>query len=280
MPSLPARGPAVRQLGLAIPPERLPLWRHGRPLKRWRYVGVYTADLMLCVGDARIGPVPRRWWAVAEPGGALHGDSSTGRAGVELGGDRVRVERPGVLIDLELDEEAVEPVETASPVGPAGYIWTSKRACVPVKGIVALRGREHAIDGPHGFSDCSAGYHARHTAWKWSAGLGRTSDGRSVGWNAVTGIHDAAGASERTLWVDGVPRELGPVDFAADLSRLSFSDGGELRFSEWSAREERVNLLLVRSSYRQPFGSFSGGLPGDLQLASGHGVMEDHEVWW
>jgi hypothetical protein len=235
---------------------------------------------MLCVGNARIGPVPRRWWAVAEPGGALHGASSTGRGGVDLEGRRVRVEGPGVLIDLELDTDAAEAVETASPAGPDGYIWTSKRACVPVKGIVAVAGGEYAIEGPHAFTDDSAGYHARHTTWKWSAGVGRTDTGLGVGWNAVTGIHDAEGASERTLWVDGAPRELGPVHFAHDLSRLSFSDGGELLFSEWSAREERMNLLLVRSAYRQPFGTFSGDLPGGLRLPLGHGVMEDHEVWW
>jgi hypothetical protein len=36
----------------------------------------------------------------------------------------------------------------------------------------------------------------------------------------------------------------------------------------------------VRSLYRQPFGTFSGELPGALQLSEGWGVMEDHEVWW
>jgi hypothetical protein len=38
----------------------------------------------------------------------------------------------------------------------------------------------------------------------------------------------------------------------------------------------------VRSRYRQPFGRFSGALPGPepIALAQGFGVMEDHEVWW
>ncbi len=57
-------------------------------------------------------------------------------------------------------------------------------------------------------------------AWNWSAGLGRTEDDRRVGWNVVTGIHDAREASERTLWVEGRPRELGAVEIAADLSRV------------------------------------------------------------
>lgn len=156
MPFPPARGPAVRELGLLLPPARMPLWRNGRPLKRWRYLGVFTPELMLCVGDARIGPVRRRWWAVAEPSGALHGNGSTRRAGVRLGAGGVRVEAAGTSIDLELG--ASQAVEIATPVGTRGnYIWTSKRAGVAVRGRVLLGGREHRIEGPHGFSDESAG---------------------------------------------------------------------------------------------------------------------------
>jgi hypothetical protein len=281
MTRLPARGRAVRALGLPLPPDRMPRWRAGRPLKRWRYVGVYTADLMLCVGDARIGPVPQRWWAVALPGGQLRERTTFGRAGVELGGEagHVAVRAEGVSIQLELDES--EGVETASPVGDRGaYIWTRKQACVPVRGTVELDGRRHEIDGDHGFVDDSAGYHARHTAWRWSAGVGQLDDGRRVGWNLVAGIHDAPDASERTIWIDGEPVEVGPVRFAADLSSVAFADGSGLGFSEWSAREHATNALLIRSRYRQPFGAFAGSLPGGLRLAEGHGVMEDHDAHW
>src|SRR2546421_138933 len=45
-------------------------------------------------------------------------------------------------------------------------------------------------------------------------------------------------------------------------------------------RAGRDSLLLVRSVYRQPFGTFSGELPGGVALAEGYGVMEEHEAWW
>ncbi len=278
MATLPARGRAVRELGLRLPPTWMPPWRHGRPLKRWRYVGVYTRELMLCVGAARIGPAPRRWWAVAEPDGTVRGKGSTRRSGVGLAGQRVRVESADAFIDLELGD--AEGVETASPVAGGNYVWTRKRAGVDVTGVAIVGDREHTIAGPHGFSDESAGYHARHTAWRWSAGVGRTADGRRLAWNLVSGIHDGPSASERTLWIDGRPREVGPVQFEPDLSGLSFADGGRLRFAQWGAWEERLDLLLVRSAYRQPFGTFAGELPGGLALAEGYGVMEDHDVWW
>ena len=40
-------------------------------------------------------------------------------------------------------------------------------------------------------------------------------------------------------------------------------------FSAWSERVNRTNLLLFRNDYRQPFGTFSGELPGGLRLAEG-----------
>ena len=63
-------------------------------------------------------------------------------------------------------------------------------------------------------------------------------------------------------------------------SRPTCRRSGGLRFSEWSAREENRNLLLLRSRYRQPFGTFAGSLPGGGELAEGYGVMEEHEAWW
>ncbi len=69
--SLPARGEAVRELGLALPPARMRLMRGGRTLKRWRYVGVYAPELMLCAAEALVGPLGQRFWAVVEPDGRL-----------------------------------------------------------------------------------------------------------------------------------------------------------------------------------------------------------------
>jgi hypothetical protein len=149
-----------------------------------------------------------------------------------------------------------------------------KLAPVHVRGTVSAGGHTFELDGDDGFVDESAGYHARHTSWRWSAGLGRTADGRSVAWNLVDGVHDGV-ASERTVWLDGAPTEVPVQEFAPDLSRV-----GELEFREWSARESNRNLLVMRNRYRQPFGEFSGTLPGGLALAEGWGVMEEHDVLW
>jgi hypothetical protein len=250
------------------------MWRDRRPLKRWRYVGAYGPDLMFCAGDARIGPLPQRFWALVTPDGLVRGRTSLiGAGGVRLAGPEVAVDAPrdGVRVRVRVSEEV--PVETLSRHG-GSYIWTAKQGGVRVSGLVELDGRPIQFE-ERGMVDDSAGYHARHTVWSWSAGVGVADDGRAVAWNLVTGVHDALEASERSVWIEGEPREVGPVEFAPDLSRV-----GELAFTEWGAREDDTNALLLRSRYRQPFGTFSGTLPDGTVLREGYGVMESHDVHW
>jgi hypothetical protein len=264
MRDLPVRGAGIDELGLRLPPRRMPPVHAGRPLKRWRYVGVYRPDLMLCIGDARVAGIRQRWWAVALPDGSLF----EGGRGVVVGSDHARVRD---VLDLQL--VCPPAVEVVSPHGRS-YVWTRKRAPVHVRGTVTVANHTFELDGDDGFVDESAGYHARHTAWRWSAGIGRAEDGRAVAWNLVAGVHDGV-ASERTVWIDGEPEEVPAQDFAEDLSRV-----GELDFRQWAVRESDINLIVMRNRYRQPFGEFSGSLPGGLRLAEGYGVMEEHDVLW
>jgi hypothetical protein len=244
-----------------------------RPLKRWRYVGAYGPEVMACVGDARIGPLRQRFWAVCEPGRPVVDRTTLGRGGVRLEGSRAMVSSGDVRIDLHVEEDG--GVETRHPDG----VWTRKQAGVPVRGSIEVQGRSYEVDCL-GAVDDTEGRHRRHTTWTWSAGVGRTVGGSRVGWNLVTGVNDTPEGSERCVWVDGEPAHVEPVVFADDLSRVTFSDGAGLDFVSWGAREDHTNLLLLRSSYRQPFGTFSGTLPDGLALAEGYGVMEWHDVWW
>ena len=267
----------MRELRLPLPPARMPMFRDRRPLKRWRYIGAYGPELMLCAGDAHIGPLRQRFWAALTPDGAiLEKTALVGSGGLRISGPHLSIDAPRLRARLEVTEG--EGVETVSRHGDS-YIWTRKQAGVPVNGLVELNGRPIQVQC-EGVVDDSAGYHARHTAWRWSAGVGRTEDGRRIGWNLVTGVHDDPTASERTIWFDGDPREVGPVEFEPDLSAIRFSEGGELTFTEWATREDNTNALLLRTTYRQPFGTFKGMLPGGTRLMTGYGVMEMHDVHW
>jgi Protein of unknown function (DUF2804) len=87
-------------------------------------------------------------------------------------------------------------------------------------------------------------------------------------------------SSERAVWVDGRPHEAATVHFAADLSLIECVDGSRLRFAAEAERSRRERLLLVSSDYRAPFGTFSGTLPGGIELAHGMGVVEHHRARW
>src|SRR4051812_38547322 len=212
----------------------------------------------------------------ARAGGGAGGERGRpvveGHGGVPLDGPRGFVSARDVTIALRGSEEG--GVETRH----ADEVWTRKQAGVPVQGSIIVQGRSYEVDCL-GAVDDTRGRHRRHTTWMWSAGGGRTADGRRIGWNLVTGVNDEPLGSERCIWIDGAPSEPGPVTFAPDLSRVDFAEGGGLEFSAWGAREDHTNYLLIRSDYRQPFGTFSGVLPGGVELAEGYGVMEWHDVW-
>jgi Protein of unknown function (DUF2804) len=256
----------------------MPHVRGGRPLKRWVYVGVYDAALMLCAGSVRIGPLRQCFWAVWDPAqGRLRERTRLVRTGVvTLDRWRARVHDGGVDIDLALGDGP--PGEVISPHGHE-YVWTRKRGGVRARGRVVSDGVQRRIDA-RAVVDESAGYHARVTAWAWSAGVGTTSDGRPVAWNLVTGIHDAERNSERTISTDGAAHEVGPVRFAPDLGAIEGPAGEALRFEQQAERRRDDNLLVLRSAYRQPFGRFTGVLPGGHALAEGYGVMERHRACW
>jgi hypothetical protein len=181
-----------------------------------------------------------------------------------------------IEIDVVLDEGQHFEVVTFDE---RAYTWTGKQCGIRAHGSVTINGVVRSVEAV-ALIDNNAGYHRRHTRWYWSGGAGYDVQGRPAAWSVIVGLNDSPQDSERTVWLDGIPHEVGPVTFADDLSALAFAESGELRFMEEAVRQRQDNLLLIRSSYRQPFGTFSGTLPGGVELREAYGVMEFHEAWW
>lgn len=251
--------------GSANPPldaDHLPLFRGLRPLKKWRYLGVYGPDVQMCVGIARIGPAYQAFWA-------FHNRTNDGFRDRAALWPIVHFDEASARFD-NVDvcyERAGDPVEVVSLHGKYP-IWTRK---TPVRVTGTIDGV--TVESP-GLLDESAGHHARVTKWSWSAGCGTSDTGAAITWNITNGVHDSPANSERTLWVDGVPREIGPVEFATDLSRV-----GSLEFHAERERARHDRMILIDSNYRQPFGTFTGSIDG-VTLRDGYGVMERHDVRW
>ncbi|MFT3863610.1 MAG: DUF2804 family protein [Solirubrobacterales bacterium] len=274
---IPWRGPGDGRPDLPLPPNPMPLWRDGALRKRWRYVGYYGEELMLCAARAEVGPTGQCFWALWDRERGRELDRTSMRPGsreVILDGPRLLIDAPGLHADLHLGDAA--PIESICPSG-GGWGWTRKRAGVPISGRVEMPGRRIVVDGL-GVDDESAGYQARRTSWRWSAGVGTAADGRALAWNLVEGINDPPEGSERAIWIDGVPHEPAPVTFDG-LEAIDFAEASRLDFQGGAERSRDDNFLLIRSTYRHRFGTFSGSLDG-IPLREGRGVMESHDALW
>ncbi|HEX3241285.1 MAG TPA: DUF2804 family protein [Solirubrobacterales bacterium] len=255
----------------------MPLRSAGQTRKRWRYIGFYDEAVMLCAARAQVGPLSQCFWVLWDRASGeqlAHTSVRPGSREVRMDGPSLEIEARGLRASLRLGEAT--PIETICPSG-SGWGWTRKRAGVPIAGTIEAPGKRWEVAGL-GVDDESAGYHRRHTSWFWSAGVGVGADGRAVAWNLVEGINDPPARSERAIWLGGEPSEPAPVHFDG-MEAVEFADGARLSFASESERARNENFLLVRSRYRHRFGSFSGSL-GGTALASGLGVMEQHDAVW
>jgi hypothetical protein len=304
VPGLPWRGPGDGRPDLPLPPDKVPIRRGGVWRKRWRYLGAFSDEVLLCAARVQVGPLGQTFWAIWDRGrGELHertkilppplarGEVWTEPAGATdagridwapaEGGTTVRIEAAAgsgqeqTRAFLHAGEGAWAEAVCPTPDSD-GYVWTRKRI-VAVECDVRIGERRIRAEA-RGIEDESCGYHPKHTVWTWSAGVGESADGRAVGWNLVSGVNDPPQNSERAVWVDGRPSEPGPVEFEG-LEAIAH-ESGRLEFAAECERRKEENRFLVQYSYRQPFGSFRGTLPGGIELRRGLGVMEHHDAHW
>ena len=170
----------------------------------------------------------------------------------------------GNSLDITLDEDPATAFEVVTPVG-RGWTWTRKLT-IRARGTARLNGVELPIDGM-AMIDENDGYHPRLTHCWWSGGTSVVADGRVATWSVIVGLNDRLPHIENTMWIGGVPQQIGPVTFAPDLSRVTFSDGNVLHFTQESERASLVDMFVIRSAYRQPFGTFTGALPAVWRCA-------------
>jgi hypothetical protein len=266
-----------RPAGVPFPPEPMPLVRAGTLLKRWHYLSFWSPELLLCAAQVHVGPIFQEYWGIWDRARwRFWQRTNYVRRRVSLQPGRLAIDERDV--GVELAWTAADAFEVYRPEG-AAYIWSHKQLAVRATAEVRLDGERLRPEGSV-FVDVNAGYHPRRTRWRWSAGAGLDAGGRHVAWNAIVGLFDSAQASERTLWIDGVGTELGPVRFADDLRTVSFSEGGQLTFTPEATIRKRVGLFLVRSRYDHAFGTWEGTLPGGLALRGGVGVRERQDAVW
>lgn len=247
-------------------------------------------------------PLGRGAWVALTPGQAPPGARGTRPRGVAgLAGRDVRLHLDGAGgLDLDVPVEegrlratlevtaAVTPVVLSTPTPGGGWNVTQKAAGTAVEGPIEVAGHRRRLgDGAGGWRDWTRGRQDRHTVWRWAAGAGRDQHGRRVGLNLSTGMN-GRGPGEDLVWVDGTPHpveveHLDPLGGSAGGPWRASGPGWGLRFEPWGVRSADERLAVLRSSYTQPIGRFTGTLPGPadepLQVTL-TGVTEDHLAVW
>lgn len=207
-----------------------------------------------------------------------------------FGGERLAVTRDGASLSIrgELGEIAFDlefeaPLEAAVtavcpvPEGPPGAVnVTQKELAVAVSGAIVANGNRHDLEGV-GLLDHSHGLLARETYWRWAMGVGRGDE--PVGFTLVSGFNDGL---ENVVWIDGEPRAVGPARVEPPAGRGPWrATAEEVDVSLEAEAERRAgrDLGVVASQYRQPLGTWSGGI-GGRDLEDVFGVAEVHRARW
>lgn len=187
--------------------------------------------------------------------------------------------------------EGFDTLRLCSRAGYNGWVYTQKLAGLPVDGEVRWGDRHYRTSGAHRASiDWSGGFMRRETAWNWACFAGVSDRGESIGLNLAAGVNET-GLTENALWVDGHRTTLGPADFRFQRYRpdepwhVTTNDGRvDLRFTPSGVRQERINLGILASNFRQFCGHFDGVLIDDQgiqrSLVAQPGLMEDHFARW
>lgn len=168
-----------------------------------------------------------------------------------------------------------QPWDAYWKIGMFGYDRTAKHAGFKTQGFLKMGDRHLSLNG-HGVLDWTRAVMARETSWRWSAGMGRAGD-RLIAWNLRQGLSDPDEV-ENAIWIDGVPHAAGHCKLEPGETWKVGAWDLDLAFTPDGERTQNLDMLLLASRYRQPFGRFHGTFEG--MPLEGYGVVEDHWARW
>lgn len=199
----------------------------------------------------------------------------------------------GTRIDASFSElqPAFQPMCINTPTAVNGWVYAQKVAGVRCTGQVScsLGQFDLAQIGAFAHHDWSAGYMRPETHWNWACLSGQAGAQR-VGLNLSCGVNETS-FTENCYWLDGELIKVDSVRFAFDRDhplepwQIRSHDGQvELRFEGRGLHQERMNLGIMASNFKQIFGQFQGvlrpvGRPPVL-IDNLWGFVEDQYVKW
>lgn len=190
------------------------------------------------------------------------------------------------LLELRLDEtRAPPPISAIARLAHGQPSATEKRALVTARGHARLAGRDVDLSQAIAGYDYTHGSMPRRTRWRWGFALGRTTTNEPFALNVVEGFvgeaECAAFTSEGVFALSSPKFDLDPRDPTAPWRVVG--DGVDLTVDIGAVHQQVNNLVVVRSRFLQPVGTYRGSVSvggREMKLESVLGVVEDQDVVW
>lgn len=204
----------------------------------------------------------------------------------------VPLRKPKLELTWDLLAAGAAPALTViAPVDGGVVNVTQKWAGLLSFGALEADGRRWSLDGGVGGLDYTHGYLARKTAWRWAFACGRLDDGTPFGLNLVEGFNESRDdVNENALWLGTQLVPLARARFVWNPNdifapwHVRTTDGAvDLQFRPLGAHQELRDLGLIKSSFKQPVGLWTGELKvggHTYTVKDAPGVSEDQSVLW
>lgn len=275
--------------------------------KAWIFFGVYAPGFFAGMAIADAGMVSTAFSYLAIPGENLFvedkitlplgfGDKfdpglrdawKLGKFSISSEGTQMTCIAKG-KIDLEIvaEMQTDSGLSFVCPSEGRPFNFTFKQLPLTILCKARYKGKEYAASGPYGAVDFTKGYPPRETRWNWLSMIGKLEDGVTVGINLVDHFN---ANMENVAWVGGERMLLGDAKFSMEKPldtnkwQISTVDGIiDLEFTPFGARSENLSLVVMKSLFTQPYGTFDGyiNIRGQKMRVTGQGVVEDHFARW
>ncbi|MCL1125299.1 DUF2804 domain-containing protein [Shewanella surugensis] len=216
---------------------------------------------------------------------------------IEQGCWHLEVKTARLVVNVDISPQVLSlPIAMCTPTGYNGWTYTQKHNGLNVVGSLSIDNKVISLEKALANYDFSAGFMRRETSWRWGS-INAHFNGSIIGLNLASGVNET-GTNENVFWFNGERHPLSPVHF--DFSYLQRSGSDLLAQNRWrlysedacvdliftikNLRREKINLLFIKSNFRQYLGYYTGTIIDNSgrvhKLNNVIGLAEDHYAKW
>ncbi|BBE30708.1 hypothetical protein OSSY52_08490 [Tepiditoga spiralis] len=225
----------------------------------------------------------------------VYGNSSMKKGEYQISNEYIRnnailkADTKKFKVDIEVKyPENVESLNLIVPWNNKKFHFTSKQNCLPAMGRINIEGRIYSfhIKNTLASFDYGRGIWPYKTFWNWASFSG-FKDGEKFGINLGYGWTKGSGVNENCVFYDNKMYKLNDeVEFIydkLDKEVIIKSSEVDIVFKTEYIREEKTNVVVLKSNLKQAIGSFSGIIKfknKEIEFKDIFGIIEEHKARW